>query len=93
MQYYKLNKIGECKIKPADFKILPSQVQIFSQTRTVQARAYAIPAKLSDKKSFCHQIALKTVFQFDHDNWYVINMERPFFPKKLKLVENLHALV
>ena len=26
MQYYKLNKIGGCKIKPADFKILPAQV-------------------------------------------------------------------
>ena len=31
MQYYKLNRIGECKIKPADFQILPAQVQIFSQ--------------------------------------------------------------
>ena len=29
MQYYKLNKIGEYKIKPANFKILPAQVQIF----------------------------------------------------------------
>ena len=29
MQFYKLNKIGECKIKPADFKILPAQVHIF----------------------------------------------------------------
>ena len=26
IQYYKLNKIGVCKIKPADFKILPAQV-------------------------------------------------------------------
>ena len=30
MQYYKLSKICECKIKPADFNILPAQVQIFS---------------------------------------------------------------
>ena len=54
MQYYKLNKIGECKIKPADFQILPAQVQIVSQICTLQIRAYAIHAKLNDKESFCH---------------------------------------
>ena len=36
MQYYKINKIGECKIKAANFKILPAQVHIFSQIRTLQ---------------------------------------------------------
>ena len=80
MQYYKLNKIGELKIRPADFKILTAQVQIFSRTRTLQVRAYAIHAKLSDKESFCHKIALKRGFRFDHDNWYVNNMKRPSFP-------------
>ena len=80
MQYYKLNKSGECKIRPADFKILPAQVQIFSQTRTLPVRAYAIHDKLSDKESFCHKITLKRGFRFDHDNWYVNNKERPFFP-------------
>ena len=84
MQYYKLNKIDECKIKPADFKILPAQVQIFSQLRTLQVRAYAIHAKLSDKESFCHKIALKRGFRFDNDNWYVNNMEQPFFPSEIK---------
>ena len=39
MQYYKLIKIGESKIKPADFKILPAQEQIFSQIRRLQVRA------------------------------------------------------
>ena len=52
---YKLNKIGERKIKPADFKILPAQVQIFSQIRTLQVRVYVIQAKLSDKESFFSQ--------------------------------------
>ena len=84
MQYYKLNKICECKIKLADFKILPPRVQIFSQIRTLQVRAFAIHAKLSDKESFCHKIALKRGFRFDHDNWYVNNMERPLFPTEIE---------
>ena len=84
MQYYKLNKIGECKIKPAEFQILPAQVQMFLQIRTLQVGAYAIHAKLSDKKSFCHKIALERGFRFDHGNWYVNNMERPFFPTEIE---------
>ena len=52
MQYYKLNKIGEHKIKPADIQILPAQVSIFSQIRTLQVRAYVKYAKLSDKEAF-----------------------------------------
>ena len=84
MQYYKLNRIGECKIKPADFRILPAQVQIFSQIRTIQVRAYAIYAKFSDKEVFCHKISLNRGYRFDHDNWYVNNMERPFFPTEIE---------
>ena len=55
MQFDNLNKIGECKIKPADFQIVLAQVQIFSQIQTIQVRVYAIHAKLSDKESFCHK--------------------------------------
>ena len=84
MQYYKLKKIGECKIKPADFQILPAQVQSFSQIRLLQARAYAIRAILSDKESFCHSISLKGGFRFDHNNWYVNNMERPSLPTEIE---------
>ena len=84
MQYYNLNKIAECKIKPADFRILPAQAQIFSQIRTLQVRAYAIHAKLSDEESFCHKIAPKRGFRFDHDNCHVNNMERPFFPTEIE---------
>ena len=85
MQYYKLIKIGEFKIKSADFKILPAQKQIFSQIRTLQVRAYAIHAitKLSNKGNFFHKIALKRCVRFDHDNWYV-NMELPFFPTEIE---------
>ena len=89
MQYNKLNKVGECKIKPADFKILPAQVQIFSQMQTLQVRAFAIHAKLSNKESFCHKIGLKRGFRFDHDNWYVNNMERPFFPREIEALREL----
>ena len=77
MHYYKLNKICECKIKPADFKILPAQTHFFSQIRTLQVPAYAMHAKVSDNESFCH----KRGFRFDHDNSYVNNMQQPFFPK------------
>ena len=89
MQYYKLNKIGECKIKPVDFQILPAQVQIISRIRTLQVRAYAIHAKLSDKESFCHKIPLKRGFRFDHDNGYVNNMEGPFFPTDIEAPREL----
>ena len=50
VQYYRLNRIGECKIKPADFQILQAQVQIFSQFRTLQVGAYAIHAKLTQTR-------------------------------------------
>ena len=86
MQYYKLIKIGEFKIKSADFKILPAQKpKILSQNRTLQVRAYAIHAitKLSNKGNFFHKIALKRCVRFDHDNWYV-NMELPFFPTEIE---------
>ena len=84
MHYYKLNKIDECKIKPADFQILPAQVQIFTHIRTFQLRAYVIHAKLSDKESFCHKISLQIGFRFDHDNWYINNKERPFFSTEIE---------
>ena len=84
MQFYKLNKIGQCKIKPEDFQILPAQVQIFSQIRRFKVRAYAIYAKLSDKESFCLKISLNRSCRFDHDNWYVKNIERPFFPTEIE---------
>ena len=84
MQYYKLNITLECNIKPADFQILTAQVQIFSQIRKFQVPASTIHAKLCDKESFLHKIALKRGFRFDHDNWYVKNMEIPFFPTEIK---------
>ena len=68
MRYYKLNKIGKSKIKPAEFQILPAQVSIFSQIQTLQVCAYAKHAKLSQKESFYPIISLKRGFRFDHDN-------------------------
>ena len=44
VQYFKLKKIGECKIKPVNFQILPAQVSVFSQIWTLQVRTYAINA-------------------------------------------------
>ena len=64
MKYYKINKIGECKFKPAHFHILPALVSIFSQIQTFQVRAYAIYAKLSNIESFCHKVSLNTGFRF-----------------------------
>ena len=81
MQYYKLNRIGECKIKPAEFQILPTQVRIFSKIRTIQVRAYAIYAKLSDKEVFCHKISLQRGYRFDHDNWMLIMWKDLSFPQ------------
>ena len=68
MQYHKLKKIGDCKIKPADSQILPAQVQIFFKIRTLQLRAYAIHSKLSDEESFCHNFSLNRGFRFDYDS-------------------------
>ena len=84
MQYYKLNKIGENKIKPANFKCSPQKYKFFSQIRTLHVRAFAIHAKLSDKECFCPKKVLKRGFRFDHDNWSVNTMERPFFPTEFQ---------
>ena len=83
-QYYKLKNIGGYKNKPADFQNLSAQVSIISQIRTLQVRAYAIYAKLSDNQSVYHKITLKRGFRFDHDNSHVNNMERTFFPTKIE---------
>ena len=93
MQYHRINKIGECKIKPAEFQILPAKVSIFLQIPTLQVRAHAIHAKFSDKERFCNKISLKRGFRFSHDNWYVNNMERPLIPTAIEAPNNLHALV
>ena len=71
-------------VKAAYFQILPTQVQKFLQIRTLQLRAYAIHAILSDKESFCHNISINRGFRFDHDKWYVNNMEGPFFPRDIE---------
>ena len=57
---------------------------IFLQFRTLQVQAYAIHAKIRDKEGFCPKIALKRGFRFDHDNWYVINVERTFYPTEIE---------
>ena len=87
-----INSIGECKIKPADFQILLAQKHIFAQIRTLQVRAYAVHAKLSDKESFCHKISFKRAFWFGHDNWYVNSMERPFFHKEVEARRELAGI-
>ena len=51
MQYYMFNKIVESKIKPANYQILPAQLQLFSQIRSLQVQAYAMHAKLVLKKA------------------------------------------
>ena len=63
MQFYKLNKIGECKIKTADFQILPDQVQIFSQIRTLQISAKDQKASPVNRKSEKYDF-------FRKQNWF-----------------------
>ena len=76
MQCYKLKKIGECKAKPADFQILPIQVSILSQISTIQIQAFALYAKLSNKESLRHKIDYQRGYRFDHDKWYVNNIQK-----------------
>ena len=59
-------------------------MKILSKIRTLQVRAYAIQAKLSDKENVCHKTALNRGFRFDHDNRYVNNMEKLFFPTEIE---------
>ena len=92
-QYCKLNEIWEYKIKPIYFKILPSQVSTFSQTRTLQLGAYAIHAKLSNKESFYHKISLKKASSLVTIIGMLTIWKDLSFQQKLKLIENLHALV
>ena len=77
MHYYKLYKISEGKIKSAEFQILPIQIDIFSQFRTIQIQAFASCAKLNNKETFCQKILRKR--RFDHNNV----IERPFFSEEV----------
>ena len=56
MQLYNLNKIGECKIKPADFQILPAELSIFSQFRTLHAHIrHTCKKKIVATKSYLRE--------------------------------------
>ena len=88
MHYDKLNNIGDCKIKAAHFQILCPNIRI-SQFRTLHVRTYAIHAKLSDKENFFHKTSLNRGFRIDHDNWYVNNTERLFFPTEIEACREL----
>ena len=93
MQYYKLNKIVEYKIKPADFQILPAQLQIFLKIRKFQVRAYAIHAKLSDKERFVTKSHLKQASGLITIIGMLTVWKDLSFPQKLNLLADLHALV
>ena len=76
-------RLANVRSNQQTFKSSPIKYKFFSEIRTLQVRAYAIHAKLSDKESFCHKISLKRGFRFDDDNWYVNNI-RPFFPTEIE---------
>ena len=52
MQYYKLNKIGEYKIKPANFKILPAQVRFFHKSERYKYALTPYTLILATRKVF-----------------------------------------
>ena len=85
-------KLSKVKSNPQIFKYSPSRYIYFHKIRKLQVRAYAIYAKLSDKESFCHKIALKRGFRIDHDNCYVNNMERTFYSKEIEARRELASV-
>ena len=94
MQYCKLNKIGECKIKPANFKIFPAQVQFFFYK--FEHYKYALTPymlNLATRKVFVTKSHSKEVFSLITIIGMLMIWNDLSFPQKLKLVENLHASV
>ena len=54
MQFYKLNKIGESKTKPADFYILPAQVPSSHKFEHFKHAHTPYMQKLATRKVFYH---------------------------------------
>ena len=93
MHYYKLNKIGECKIKPADFKILPAKVHIFSQIEHSEYVLSSYTPNLATRKAFVTRSHSKEAFGLITIIGMLTIWNELCFQQKLKLVGNLHALV
>ena len=96
MQYYKLSKIGECKIEPADFKILSAQVQIISQIGTLRENPTRIHLDIFkilnlDKSAFeisfttliifyIHTLVVNGSYIRDFNNEHIALFHLPIFP-------------
>ena len=91
MQYYKLNKIGECKIKPADFKILPAQALFFHKSEHFKYALTPYMLNLAIWKAFVTKLHSKEDFGLITIIGMFIIWNDLSFQQKLKLVENLHA--
>ena len=93
MQYYKLNKIGECEIKRQTFK--PSLPK-FPSSRKLERfkhthRPYML--NLATKKNFATKSILKETPGLITIICMLTKWKDVSFPQKLKLEENFHALV
>ena len=47
-------------------------------------QAFALLVNLNHKENFCQKISLKRGHCFDHNNWYVNNMAKPFSPTAIE---------
>ena len=93
MQYYKLNKIGECKIRPADFKILQTQVNFFHKSEHYKYALTPYTLNLAIRKNCVAKLHSKEVLGLITIIGMLIIWNDLSFPQKLKLVENFHTLV
>ena len=86
-----LNKIGECKIKPADFKIVPAQVHFFQKSEQYKYALSPYTLNLAIRKTFVTKSHSKEVFGLITIIGMLIIWNNLSFQQKL--VENLNALV
>ena len=94
MQYYKLNKYGESKIKPADCQILRVQVQIFFYNlEHFKYKPMPYMLKLETKKAFVTKLHWKEASGLITITGMLSMWKELSIPQKLKLVEKLQASV
>ena len=48
VKYYELNKISACKFKPMDLEMTKTEVQLFSEARAVEIKAFALTGTIKE---------------------------------------------
>ena len=77
-------KLANAKLSRPILKSSPPKYKSFHKLEHYKYAPMLYTLNLATRKVFSHKIALKRGFRFDHDNWYINNIERPFFLRKIE---------